>query len=121
MAPSPHLSNHPALLQPAFSMQQTLRERIRWGVVGPAVPGRARESEWYEFENPLTMKAHYMNASSAKKAVEKSDAKEYKRTRICTGTSPSTGRPRSRSQAWWPSAGETGICETQSAEILDKY
>jgi Ca2+-binding EF-hand superfamily protein len=118
------VKSHPALLQPAFSMQQTLRERILGGAWWDRRSHERVKVNGMNVRIHDLMKAHLHEGAfhAFMKAVEKSDAKEYKKDADMhrdfsvnwKATVEVTGMVAQR-------RARQGIYETQSAEILDKY
>ena len=118
------VKSHPALLQPAFSMQQTLRERILGGAWWDRRSHERVKVNGMNLRIHDLMKAHLHEGAfhAFMKAVEKSDAKEYKKDADMhrdfsvnwKATVEVTGMVAQR-------RARQGIYETQSAEILDKY
>ena len=118
------VKSHPALLQPAFSMQQTLRERILGGAWWDRRSHERVKVNGMNLRIHDLMKAHLHEGAfhAFMKAVEKSDAKEYKRD---------AEAHRDFSVDWHKTVKVTGMVsqrrakqglyDPQSSEILDKY
>ena len=118
------VKSHPALLQPAFSMQQTLRERILGGAWWDRRSHERVKVNGMNLRIHDLMKAHLHEGAfhAFMKAVEKSDAKEYKKD---------ADMHRDFSVNWKATVEVTGMVAQrrarqgqygpQSSEILDKY
>ena len=118
------VKSHPALLQPAFSMQQTLRERILGGAWWDRRSHERVNVNGMNLRIHDLMKAHLHEGAfhAFMKAVEKSDAKEYKKDAEAHrdfsvdwhNTVKVTGMVAQR-------RAKQGLYDPQSSEILDKY
>ncbi len=118
------VKSHPALLQPAFSMQQTLRERILGGAWWDRRSHERVKVNGMNLRIHDLMKAHLHEGAfhAFMKAVERSDAREYKKD---------ADMHRDFSVNWKATVEVTGMVAQrrarqgqhgpQSAEILDKY